>query len=158
VLTDGIDLNLVYDVDVTGLDALRFTTDVTHIIQYDIQTEDGTIKAAGNRNEQNFARALPKWRVNTGMVAELGAHTGGLTVRYVSSYEDDDNANVRIDDHTTVDLFYAFQFSNIDATLQVGVIDLFDREPPFVNTDFNFDSRTHDARGRRIYSYLRWRF
>ena len=163
VLTDGIDVSMVYDFEVTGLDTLRLRSDLTHLIQYDIDTDAGTIKAAGQRNEGNFARALPKWRVNAGFDSQLGAHSAGFTVRYTSSYEDDDRVRGngftdRIDDHTTVDLYYAYEFSQFNATMQVGVIDVFNREPPFVNTDFNFDSRTADARGRRVYANLTWRY
>ena len=141
----------------------RLSTNLTHLIQYDIKTEDGTIHGAGQRNESNFARALPKWRANLGFNAQRGAHSGGMTVRYTSSYQDDDKVggspfSGRIDDHTTVDAFYAYDLTRIDATLQLGVIDLFDRQPPSVNTDFNFDSRTADARGRRVYANLTVRY
>jgi outer membrane receptor protein involved in Fe transport len=163
VITDGVDLGVTYDMDVAGFDAFRLSTNVTHLIQYDIKTDAGTIHGAGQRNESNFARALPKWRANAGVSGQMGVHSGGFTVRYTSSYEDDDRVRgsgfgSRIDDHTTVDAFYAYDLQRFDATLQVGVIDLFNREPPFVNTDFNFDSRTADARGRRVYANLTVRY
>jgi outer membrane receptor protein involved in Fe transport len=161
VLTDGIDLNMTYQLDVPGLDGFSLTTNLTHLIQYDIQTDSGTVKGAGSRNERSSARALPKWRANIGFLAQRGSHSGGLTWRYISSYDDDDRRmgfGKRIDDDTTWDLYYAYEFSQLNATLQVGMFDIFNNEPPFVNTDFNFDSRTHDARGRRVYANLTYRY
>ena len=163
VITDGIDLGMTYDMEVSGFDQVRLTTNFTHLIQYDIKTANGTIKGAGQRNEANFARALPKWRANIGLNTAFGPHGAGISMRYVSSYTDDDRVagsgfTNRIDDHTTYDIYYSYDLSRYDAQLQVGIQDLFNREPPFVNTDFNFDSRTADARGRRAYANMTIRF
>ena len=93
----------------------------------------------------------------------LSAFDRAIELAPPRAYEDDDRVRgsgfgSRIDDHTTVDAFDAHDVSRFDATLQLGVIDLLNREPPFVNTDFNFDSRTADARGRRVYANLTVRY
>lgn len=65
----------------------------------------------------------------------------------------------QIDSHTTVDLQYSYRFGGIgpvqDAAITLGVINLFDAEPPFVDTDGGFETRTHDPRGRLVYARLK---
>ena len=65
----------------------------------------------------------------------------------------------QIDSHTTVDLQYSYRFGGIgpvqDAAITLGVINLFDEEPPFVDTDGGFETRTHDPRGRLVYARLK---
>ncbi len=157
LITDGIDVGLTWDMNVAGLDAFQFFSNVTHLIQFDIQQPQGTVKAAGSLNETVFASSLPKWRLTTGIQGALGNHAAGLTFRLISGYEDDRSGR-NIGSHNEVDFFYRYDLQRYDATLQVGVINLLDNEPPFVDLNFNFDTRVVDARGRRFYSNLTWRF
>ena len=163
LVTDGIDLALTWDLNVAGLDSFRFFSNVTHLIQFDINNGDGTVKAAASLNETTFVSSLPKWRVNTGFQGSLGSHSAGITFRYISGYEDDRPLNGgavgrNIGDHNEVDLYYAYDLQKYNATVQVGVFNLLDNEPPFVALDFGFDTRVVDPRGRRFYSNLIWRF
>ncbi|RMF13061.1 MAG: TonB-dependent receptor, partial [Alphaproteobacteria bacterium] len=68
----------------------------------------------------------------------------------------------RVSSHTTVDVQYNYTLEDIgvikSATFTVGAINLFNNQPPFVNTDGAFASRVHDPRGRLVYARLRFGF
>jgi iron complex outermembrane recepter protein len=167
IVTDGLDLGINLSRD-TAFGTFTLYSTITHLIQYDIKGQGfcadvnaGSCKAAGSLNNLNFARPLPKWRGNMTLGLGRGDHFGGITFNFIGSYDDDNNANRRIRDDNSVDLTYRWRLplENYDTFLQVGVRDLFNREPPFSTaTDFNYDTRTHDPIGRRFFVNLRTRF
>ena len=60
---------------------------------------------------------------------------------------------------TTVDLQYNFNMEGLfdggeATTFSIGLINAFDKRPPFVPTNGGFESRTHDPRGRLAYVRL----
>lgn len=164
IILDGIDLGMTWDMDIAGLDSFRLFSDLTHLIQFDVADGGGTVKAAGSLNDRLFVSSLPKWRVNAGVQGSIGSHSAGLTLRYISGYEDDRNntpaggSGRNVGSHNEVDLSYAYDLQRYDATLQLGVFNVLDNEPPFVDLNFNYDTRVVDARGRRFYTNLIWRF
>ncbi len=167
IVTDGLDLSLNYEQDLS-FGTLNILSNVTHLIQYDINGQgfcpnvnDGSCKGAGSLNNLTFARALPKWRGNMSVGLGAGDHYGAVTFRYVGSFDDDNNLNRRVRPDTAIDLVYRWRLplANYETYMQLGVRDLFDREPPFSTaSDFNFDGRTHDPIGRRFFVNLRTAF
>ena len=162
ILTDGIDLSVNYLIEEWLQGQLSLQTQWSFINRYDIkQTPNSpTIDAVGNRNSTNFARTVIKWRGNTSLQWQSGAHAVNLIVNYIGDYDDDENANENINSQTTVDLQYSHKFRLMEKSHQteliIGAKNLFDNDPPFVQTNFGFDTRTHDPRGRILYLRLKY--
>ncbi len=110
--------------------------------------------------------------MNLGLAWQHDIHAANLFVRYISSYDDDQNcsdgtANLtgcadgfyEIDSHVTVDAQYNIDLGALFETsqsyvLSLGGINLFDEDPPQLFTNSGFDSKVHDPRGRQIYARL----
>lgn len=147
---DNIDLGR-FGVMTAGLE----TVYINEFTLYDpvLNTE---IDAAGNRNFTNFARSLPQWRTSVRAGWMNGPWSVNAQARYISSYDDDENAGAEIDSWTAYDL-QAGWTSNVRGhalTASVGALNLFDEEAPFVNTPLGYDTKVHDARGRVLYARI----
>ena len=76
-----------------------------------------------------------------------------------------DSLKRRVSDHLTVDWQTHWRMSNL-MTLNFGVINVFDKDPPLSMTvgGFNqgfqigYDDRYYDPRGRTLYANLSYRF
>jgi len=80
------------------------------------------------------------------------SHSLYARMNYTSSYA---NGNDTIDSFTPVEMQYQYVFdlNDAEASVSLGVINLFDDEPPFVvdGANFSYDPKHHDPRGRVIY-------
>ncbi len=158
VQTSGIDFGLNYTWD-SDFGTFAPFIQGTYVFEYDLDDpQAGEISGAGSRNFNNFGTSVPELRFNTGFNWSKDAHRLDVFGRFIDSYEDDQNDNINIDSHFTVDARYALNigdyFSNSlvkDTVLTLGVINAFDQDPPQVFTNGGFDSKVHDPRGRLIY-------
>lgn len=153
--TDGIDIKVDYSFD-TNVGSFSPFLDLTRIFSYDIvDPQAGSIDGAGNRNFANFGSPTPETRFTTGINYATQGISARLAYRSVSSFDDDENDNQRIDSFDTLDAQVNFLLganSNYNAT--VGVTNLTDEQPPEVFTNGGFEARTHDPRGRLLYVQL----
>jgi iron complex outermembrane receptor protein len=181
VKTDGIDINMDYNMDVAnGL--MTFNLGATYVNKFDVDTTgDGTIDfdGAGNRNFRNNFSTMPEWRGVFGVGYLVGGHTINANVNYVDSYLNDQSNNARVKSWTTLDLQYNYTWSGLigsgNTTLTVGATNVTDEDPPPLSrqnsdgspvTRFNpdgtynrgwidrpgYDDRAgHDLRGRTWY-------
>jgi len=143
----------------------------------DIRLEDGTeveppgcdgevCDVAGNRNYTNFAFPIQRLRANFPIAWTYQGHLISLIVHFISGYQDDENPDSRgnypdIDSYTTLDLQYSYTLEDAigKATVfRLGVSNLLDTDPPFVDTIYGFDTLTHDPRGRLIYARVAQEF
>ncbi len=160
--TDGIDVSVKgrYETG-TGLWLPGF--DATYVLGYDLEDEAGnTIDGAERMNRGNFGDPMPQLRANLGLSWNLDRHGANVFLRYVSRYEDDVR-NLDIDSFTTLDAQYSFQFGEsliegTDTALTVGVINATNENPPLVRIAGNYDPKTGDPRGRRVYLKISTRF
>lgn len=163
VTTDGLDVNLRYSFD-TDFGVIQPFFEGTRVFSYDINDpQAGNVDGAGNRNFANFGSPTPKTRFNTGMAFMNDVHDARFYVRHISSFDDDQNPGERVGSWTSVDAQYTLNIGGLidgaDGTsIQVGVINAFDKRPPQVFTNGGFESRTHDPRGRSVYARLSARF
>lgn len=159
VTTDGIDFNLRYTFDTDAGMIMPFF-EGTHVLNYDIiDPQAGAVEGAGNRNFTNFGSPTPAWRFNGGLAFANDTHDARVYVRYIDGMNDDQNAGSRIGSMTTVDAQYTLNLGGLidgadGSSLQVGVINAFDKRPPYVSTNGGFESRTHDPRGRMVYAKI----
>jgi outer membrane receptor protein involved in Fe transport len=149
------------------------TIQATYITKYDLSDpQAGSIDGAGRRNFNNIGVSSPELRMNIGLNWQHDVHAANVFLRYISSYDDDQNcadgtsntagcANgfYEIDSMLTVDAQYNIDLGSVFDTdqsyvLTLGGINLFDEEPPQVFTNSGFDSKVHDPRGRQIYARL----
>ena len=124
-----------------------------------IDPQAGVIDGAGKRNFSNIGTSSPELRANLGLNWQNDIHSANIFVRYISSYDDDQNDDAEIDSQVTVDAQYNVNLSAVfdtetDYLLTIGGINLFDEDPPQVFTNSGFDSKVHDPRGRQIYARI----
>jgi len=165
--TDGFDLRIAYDFDLTSGGSLRVGADATDIVTYDLDDpQAGTISGAGRRNFANFGTSTPEWRINAFVNWRRERHSVNAFVRYIDSYVDDEvdigqgaEAYREVDSQVTVDAQYNLSLRAENApTLTFGAINLFDEDPPRVQTSGGYDSKVHDPRGRMYYAKAVFRF
>lgn len=163
--TSGVDFTISKDLELGG-GFLTPSFTGTYVITYDIDDpQAGSIDGVGNRNFNNIGTSTPELRFNAGLAYEQGPVNANFFARYISSYDDDQNAGAEIDSIVTYDArvslllgsIYDAEFVNA-AQLTFGVINLTDEDPPFVATNGGFDSKIHDPRGRLIYVSLGFEF
>lgn len=167
VKTRGFDFNLRYSYDM-DIGTLMPFFEGTHVMDYDINDpQAGEVDGAGNRNFSNFGSPTPAWRFNAGLAFGNETHDARFYVRHISGMDDDQVIggveNGDIDSMTTVDAQYTLNLGGVidgadGSSIQLGVINAFDKRPPQVATNGGFESRTHDPRGRMVYARLQARF
>jgi outer membrane receptor protein involved in Fe transport len=165
--TDGLDLRVARELELTGGGSLRVGGDATFIASYDLKDpQAGAIDGAGRRNFANFGTSTPEWRLNTFVQWQTGRHTVGAFVRYIDSYVDDEVDIGQgaeffrpIDSQVTVDAQYTLTpRAGRAPKLTFGAINLLDEDPPRVHTSGGYDSKVHDPRGRMYYAKALFRF
>jgi outer membrane receptor for ferrienterochelin and colicin len=164
--TDGIDFTGAWTLDDTSSGSWRFGLNGTYVTTYDIEDpQAGMVDGAGNRNFTNFATSVPELRGNLNATWSLGRNSVNAYLRYIDSYDDDQNVDMttgsfaKVDSFTAFDLQYNFEFSPIlgaetGPVITLGAINLFDEEVPGVVTSGGFDSKVHDPRQRLVYLRL----
>ena len=171
VRSRGLDVNAYYDID-TSAGVFRVSGDATLLTRFDVDTSgEGFSDQLGSRNDTNGFAPTPELRLNLGLAWRRGAHAGGLTVRYVDSYRNDEVASLpAIAAWTTVDVNYSYVVEDLfggEATLYFGARNLTDRDPPPLpsgragdqryNLRPGFDGFVHDIKGRTLYVRFRFR-
>ena len=170
--TSGLDLVTSYKIR-TDMGDFTPNINATYITKYDLNDpQAGNIDGAGRRNFTNIGVSSPELRANFGLNWQYQAHSANVFVRYISSYDDDQNCangtlNVggcadgfkEIDSHVTIDAQYNVNLGDIWGTqtsyvLTLGGINLTNEDPPQVFTNSGFDSKVHDPRGRQLYARL----
>lgn len=153
--TNGFDLSARYRLE-TGFGDITPSFDGTLVTTYDLTNSDGvTTDGLGIRNATNFGNPTPKFRGNWGLNWQKGSHGANVFLRHVSGFTDD-QTDADVDAFTTVDAQYTFTLSDLlrddsESSITLGVINATAEDPPFIGIAGNFDARTGDPRGRRVY-------
>jgi iron complex outermembrane receptor protein len=133
----------------------------------DRANDEDACHVAGKRNANNFAPAIPRWRVNFPVSLSVAGHSLSAIPHFISGLEDDVQPNVdgsfdSIDAWFSLDLQYGYTFKNVigkEMALRVGVYNVFDEDPPHVNgSAVAYEAGLHDPRGRMIYAKLSGEF
>ena len=178
--TDGIDVAVDWFVP-TNFGQFAFNVTATHFLSYEIPCTGannrgctdatGTEDVAGFFNFDNFARSIPETKVNGVIDWSMGDHSLAVLGFYTSGYETTREVDARaaglgydqdIDSWFTVDLQYAynFDFGDNSAVFTLGSKNVFDELPPqvFDASNFSYDPKHHDPRGRLVYARVRMNF
>lgn len=167
VITDGLDFALGYLFPDEGLGVLSVRAAASYVNRFDITTvnADGSetiTEGAGNRNFTNPFSSVPRWRGNVRLAWRSGNHGVTTAVRYISSYTNDQPAEpTSVASWTSLDVGYSYDLTDLldrDASIQIGVNNLFDRDPPTLgqNQRPGYDANVHEVRGRLGYIALRF--
>ncbi len=181
--SSGLDVGLRYLFAETGWGRFAWNLDASYIAEYnvrlladdpnsDVGAFPGIPQSTGLAgtfvdNASSGFGNLARWRALNDISWSLGNFSASLTTRYVHHvYEAPDVADVtepgyvakrRVPSFTQTDLQIGYQFEELNnSSIQIGVRNLTDRQPPLIYSGFNAstDMRTYDAIGR--YYWMRW--
>ena len=163
VNTSGLDFESTYGFETTWGQA-QIGVNMMHMFEYEIPLNGSTVDVVGKFNHDNFARSLPESKAIFRASLNSGNNTLALFGRYTSDYKTtrplDTTAKSRgfsqnIDSFFTLDLMnaYIIEMNDTDLKLSVGVTNLLDEEVPQVYdaSNFSYDAKHHDPRGRMVY-------
>jgi iron complex outermembrane receptor protein len=168
VRTQGVDLQANWASGATRQG--RFTASVrgSYVSKYEFQTEPGGrwFNPLGNYNPQ-FAGPVIRYQQVTTVGWEGRAWSSLLSNRLVKGYRDQNftpapfNDNT-VGDYSVFDLSVTYQGIK-GLTLQAGILNLFDTDPPFTNQLSRFQARAYDDRfhnplGRTYQVSAKYRF
>ena len=171
VRSRGLDVNAYYDLR-TAVGDVRVSTDATLLTRFDVGSAGtGFADQLGSRNDTNGFAPTPELRLNLGAAWRRGPHAGGLTVRHIDSYKNDEVASLpKIAAWTTLDVNYSYDLEALpggEATLFLGARNVMDKDPPPLPTGLEgvhrhnlrpgYDGFVHDIKGRSLYLRFRYR-
>ena len=161
VKTSGVDVSVDYKFPNTPYGQFGLGLQGTYVSRYDYQTTIGgsyTDKVSAFQDDGMIAR----WKHVLSGTWNLGAYRASLVNRFTSSYKDaNPEANARVASYTLWDISGGYTFDKT-VDLDVGVKNLFDRDPPFTNQAYNFqsgyDPRYADPLGRTFFARATYHF
>ena len=133
----------------------------TLLLAYDVTNDGRRIDGLGRLNRANAGAPNQEFKVNLGAGWERGPFSLNLLMRHVGGYEDDGGAGIGA--FTTFDVNFGFDLGGLfrrgpAATVWLGLVNLTDEDPPYVNVAGSYDPRSADPRGRRAFIRLESRF
>ena len=152
-------------VDTRGIDfaaRARFDTRVgtispflegTLLLAYDVVNAGRRVDGLGRLNRDNVGAPNQRLKANLGVGLARTRWQANALLRHIGDYRDD--GNTRIDPFITLDANLAVDLTPALA-LRLGLVNLTDRPPPFVNIAGSYDPRSADPRGRRAFLRLEW--
>jgi iron complex outermembrane recepter protein len=155
-VTDGIDLFGSYDID-TEMGKFGVETSWTNVRTFEMENFPGAgmINYLGQYWGSGSALGnygFPKWKGSAGVTWSKSVYTAGINYSYVAGYTENEAANRVVPSFGSVDLRagYTLPKWGLGARINVGVNNVFDRQPPYVQTSFEnqYDRAIGDIRGR----------
>ncbi|TQF67898.1 TonB-dependent receptor [Pseudoalteromonas luteoviolacea] len=153
--TSGVDLVGMYNVKTRYG---RFIPEVSaaYLLSYDLTDDAGnTSDGLGKLNRNTVGNPAPRLKGSVGVRWINEAHQINAFLRHVASYENDVSGQ-KIDSFTTFDTHYSLHMGELlkpdtQSTLTIGILNITDESPPYVDIAGSYDPRTGDPRGRRAY-------
>ncbi|MET0273998.1 MAG: TonB-dependent receptor [Phenylobacterium sp.] len=165
--TSGIDFQGTYFwPDVLFAGDLTFGVDGTYTIEYKrgaLVTLDGftiapALDRAGKSELLSAFYSYPDIRANAYVQWASGGHNVRWTTRFKAGTDNIVGASIlKTKDEVTHDLVYTGQLP-WDTTLTAGVINVFDEDPPFTRSQYNYDYTNAYFLGRTLQLGVRKRF
>jgi iron complex outermembrane receptor protein len=113
--------------------------------------------------------SFPEWRANIALTYEYKRWTAAVAWNYVCTYEEDitqqnfaaaDSVAREVSDFSSFDIRVGFKIPKVEADLMVGINNIFDEQPPEVQSSFEnaYDRAVGDIRGRMLFVSLNKEF
>ncbi len=160
ITTSGIDWLAQYDFELDN-GTLTIGTQGTHTLEYDVDdfvdigdvflTSGGDFAGELNDN-RNSLTPVVDMQGNIFAKYVSGRHSGQIIARYWGEYDDESaiTSLQTIDSMFTVDFTYNLSLMEDQLNVDFSVYNLLDEDPPYAQTDLNYDPYTHSAFGRMI--------
>ncbi|MFZ5843760.1 MAG: TonB-dependent receptor [Pseudomonadota bacterium] len=166
----GLDINVNWQTDLMADSKLTVDFNWTHLLKFDRQfvASGPTVDLVGE-----YEYPQDRFQLNADLAMENWGFTG--TINYIGEFEDyvfdDDDADAapewdasgrKVDAYVSVNV-QARYMGFAGTVLSVGVDNLFDEEPPFVNGDgdtdvYGYASNVHNPRGQFAYAKMTYSF
>lgn len=147
--TSGIDFNLAYDYE---------DFDFYFNGSYLTKLETAVAPGAPLTDVLNTINNSQKFRFQGGVGWSPGAVRTMLTVNHLSGYLNNSvSPSQSVDAYTTVDAYLGYEF-DFGLTAAIDVRNLFEQDPPYVNTTYGYDAQSANPIGRLISFTLTQRF
>lgn len=159
--TNGVDLALSYSFPETRFGHFGLDMTGTYVDRYDYQQEKG---GAYHDRVGTYSgdQVVFRWKHLVTGSWNKGPWRAALTNRYQTGYQDQDTStHSRVASWSLWDLSAGYTWrKNLD--IDVGLRNAFDKEPPFTNQNYNFqsgyDPRYFDSLGRTLFARTTYRF
>ncbi len=161
----GIDLGIEYKTPESDWGQFIFRGDVTYLDSFKQSPAAGIapIEKVGTYSEETGT--LARWRGSGRIGWTRGDFGVNYAMRYVGSVTNlgsllVNGENLRADGYVRHDLQFNFNLRPADARFTLGVENLFDRMPPYLEGNYanGFDTTTFDSRGRFFYARFEKKF
>ena len=161
VKTSGVDVTLDYKFPNTPYGQFGLGLQGTYVSRYDYQTTIGG-DYTDNVGAFEGTGMIARWKHVLSGTWNLGPYRASLVNRFTSGYNDyDTDTHSRVASYALWDISGGYTF-NKTVDLDVGVKNMFDRNPPFSNQAYNFqsgyDPRYADPMGRTFFARATYHF
>jgi outer membrane receptor protein involved in Fe transport len=163
--SSGIDFNVRYTTDIE-LGQLAVNVDATRYDTYDITQADGTVIENAHRyldDNQGGHGNFPEWKTNIDVSLTTDDWSASWATRFIGEVEEPYTEIAGrefrdVDSQVIHDARFTYFMENV--TVSVGLNNILDEDPPFLNTGFNdnTDPRTYSTTGRHAYVSLGLKF
>jgi iron complex outermembrane receptor protein len=171
--TDGIDMMASYRFE-TGIGDFTLAGQATYILSYEQENfpGSGSVDYLGRYwgpGSQFSDTSFPEWRANVTLSYEYKRWTAAFVWNYVCGYWEDptqqdwageDSYTRNVPDYNSFDFRLGWKIPKVEADLMVGMNNIFDEQPPAVESSFEnvYDRRVGDIRGRMWFVSLTKQF
>lgn len=168
----GYDLDAKWKIPADDLGRFIVGFSGTYFVKYDTQNPDGTFSPnVGNLSNSTTGGIIPRWKTYQSVTWSRNAWDVTVAMNWQSSYSDapgtledtSDPAFVprRVGAYETYDTQAGYSGSK-NLRLAFGIKNIFNRDPPYTNQTFSFqsgyDPQYADPRGRFIYARMTYAF
>ena len=161
IKTRGVDFSARGSTE-AGAGLLSGWVEATWLLSYAVTNAGVEIDALGKLNRANVGAPNQEFRGTAGLSWVSGPWEVNGLVRHIGGYEDDGGGS--IDAFTTLDANVRWTFGGFpglgaghETTITLGAANLLDEDPPYVAIAGNYDVRSADPRGRRVFLGVRIR-
>ncbi|MDN7124978.1 TonB-dependent receptor [Pseudidiomarina sp. 1APP75-32.1] len=158
----GVDASVFYKTDLAGW-ASDFSWNVSYLDEYTFAPFEGASEIEYAGYITGGRGSYTHWRSNANATFVRDDWRVHYSIQYIGSADDINASPGDIGDHAPSVFYHNVQgtyFMDNNLSLTAGVNNLFDKEPPFIQswTDANTDTMTYNLLGRQLYLKVRYSF